>query len=340
MAEARPRLSEDWLAVWGGLLIFALSLGVLADADLLGWGVKTQVWMELANALAPVSKTYAKLPGVLSLLATYGFLLAATALGARALRLPLREFVRGFTAIFWISYVCWIAGSYAYIAATPDKLKSFGIPWSLNLTAEAGFIIALVAGLIVGNFFPRFAETIRTAIRPEWYIKTAIVILGGVPGHRRGRAMGIGQGRDVPRTVRHRRSLPDLLGAGVLRGAEVLQVQPRMGRAAGLRHLHLRRLGGHCHRRGDQGPAGRADHGVVAGGDLRGGRVAGPSLRGTTLPLSRTDGRGRVDGIGRENRRRSGRRRSDGRFPDPGQGASRGRRVLPAGLDHGRRPRP
>ena len=92
------------------------------------------------------------------------------------------KFAGGFTAIFWISYTCWIAGSYAYIAETPDKLKSRGISWSLNLTAEAGFIIALAAGLVVGNFFPRFAQSIKAAIRPEWYIKTAIVILGGVLG--------------------------------------------------------------------------------------------------------------------------------------------------------------
>jgi uncharacterized membrane protein YadS len=180
--EAKPRLSEDWLAVWGGLLIFALSLGVLAGVDLLGWGMKMQVWVQLANSLAPVSKTYAMFPGVLSLLATYFFLLLATALGARALRLRIGQFVGGFTAIFWISYACWIAGSYAYIAATPDTLKSFHIAWSLNLTSEAGFIIALLAGLIVGNVFPRYAKTIGTAIRPEWYIKTDIVILGGVLG--------------------------------------------------------------------------------------------------------------------------------------------------------------
>ena len=182
MPETKPRLSEDWLAVWGGLLIFALSLGVLAGVDILGWGVKTQVWMQLAAALAPVSKNYGAVHGLVSLLATYAFLVFAIALGAKALRLPFGKFLGGFTAIFWISYACWIAGSYAYIAATPDKLKSFGIPWSLNLTAEAGFIIALLAGLVVGNFFPRFAETIKTAIRPEWYIKTAIVILGGVLG--------------------------------------------------------------------------------------------------------------------------------------------------------------
>jgi len=182
MAEEKAGLSEDWLAVWGGLIIFALSLGVLGGVDLLGWGVKTQVWLQLPNALAPVSKTYATLAGFWSLVATYAFLLIATALGAKALRLNIGAFLRGFTAIFWLSYACWIAGSYAYIAATQDKLKSLGIPWSLNLTAEAGFVIALLAGLVVGNFFPRFATSIRTAIRPEWYIKTAIVILGGVLG--------------------------------------------------------------------------------------------------------------------------------------------------------------
>jgi len=182
MSEVKPRLSEDWLAVWGGLLIFTLSLGVLAGGDLLGWGVKTQVWLNLANALSPVSKAYGTLPGLLSLLATYLFLLMATAFGAWVLRLPVARFAGGFTAIFGISYACGIAGSYAYIAATPDTRGSFGISWSLNLTSEAGFIIALLAGLVVGNFFPRFAETIKTAIRPEWYIKTAIVILGGVLG--------------------------------------------------------------------------------------------------------------------------------------------------------------
>ncbi len=180
--QPQGRLSEDWLAVCGGVLIFALSLGIFCGVDLLGWGVKTQVWLHLAGALAPVSKSYGALGGGVSLLATYIFLLLLTALGARVLRLPLAEFLGGFTAIFWISYACWIAGSYAHIAATPDKFKSLDIGWSLNLTSEAGFIIALIAGLVVGNLLPRFAQVIRAAIRPEWYIKTAIVILGGYLG--------------------------------------------------------------------------------------------------------------------------------------------------------------
>jgi len=181
MLGARPRLSEDWLAVWGGLLIFALSLGVLAGMDLLGWGVKISVWMHLSDALAPVSKT-CTLSGGLSLLATYVFLLALTTLGAWALRLHLGAFIVGFTVIFWISSACMILGSYAYIAATRDKLTAFGIPWSLNLTSEAGYIVALLAGLVIGNFVGPLAQLMRTALRPEWFIKTAIVILGGFLG--------------------------------------------------------------------------------------------------------------------------------------------------------------
>ena len=63
-------------------------------------------------------------------------------------------------------------------AGTPEEL----VAAYLDGTPEAGFVIALAAGLVVGNFLPRFAEMIRTAIRPEWYIKTAIVIMGGVLG--------------------------------------------------------------------------------------------------------------------------------------------------------------
>jgi uncharacterized membrane protein YadS len=90
-----------------------------------------------------------------------------------------KKFALGFTVIFFISYLCWFAGHYAYIAATKDKLGAFKIPWSLSLTGESGFIFALIAGLVVGNFFPKFSSKLKEASRPELYIKTAIVILGG-----------------------------------------------------------------------------------------------------------------------------------------------------------------
>jgi uncharacterized membrane protein YadS len=165
-----------------GLGVFVLSLGLLFKADILGWVVTTAVWTAPAKALAPVSKAYKTMPGLGSLFCTYVFLLAILLAGAKALRANLKAFAKGFTAVFFLSYLCWFLGSWAYIAATPDKRAALKIPWSLNLTNESGFILALLAGLIVGNFLPRAARAMKEAIRPELYIKTAIVILGGFLG--------------------------------------------------------------------------------------------------------------------------------------------------------------
>ena len=68
-------ISEDWLAVGIGLLVFVLSLGLLFGVDLLGWAVTTSVWTNPAKALAPTSNLSAHLPPSLSLIATYVFLL-------------------------------------------------------------------------------------------------------------------------------------------------------------------------------------------------------------------------------------------------------------------------
>src|SRR6266436_3871814 len=185
------KASEDWWALWIGLLVFALSLCTLAGADLLGWGVTTQVWLSPANALAPVSKAYAALPGVASLALTYLFLLAIMTGGAAALGLDAKRFAAGFSVILWASYLCWLAGNNAYVAATPDKRAGFGIGWSLSLTGEAGFIVALAAGLAIGNFLPGVARWLEEATRPEWYVKIAIVILGGSLGVQAAGARGL-----------------------------------------------------------------------------------------------------------------------------------------------------
>jgi len=176
------RISEDWLAVCIGLLIFALSLGLLFGVDLLGWVVTTSVWTSPAKALVPASKQFAKLPAFLSLIGTYVFLLAILLIGAKALRANLPRFAASFTVFFFVSYGCWFLGNCAYLAATPDKRQALKIGWSLNLTNESGFIIALLAGLLIANLWPRACEKLQEAIRPELYIKTAIVILGGFLG--------------------------------------------------------------------------------------------------------------------------------------------------------------
>ncbi len=181
-ATPKPWLTEDWLSVWIGLLVFVLSLGLLAGADMLGWAVTTSVWTSPAKALAPASKSYANLPGLLSLLLTYVAMLAVLLAGARALGANLKRFAMGFSVIFAVSYACWFIGSWAYIAATPDKRAALKLSWSLNLTNESGFIVALLAGLVVGNFMPGLSAWLKEAVRPELYIKTAIVILGGFLG--------------------------------------------------------------------------------------------------------------------------------------------------------------
>ncbi len=191
MEEKKRGISEDWLAVIIGLIIFALSLGVFSGVDLLGWGVKTNVWTSPVKALEPFSKTFAGIGGIGALVLTYLFLLVIMTVGAVFLKANIRRFVAGFTAVFWVSYLCWFLGSHANIAATPDKLKAFGITWSINMTQESGFVIALLAGLIVGNFIPGFAAAINEAVKPEWYIKTAIVILGGALGATAAEQLGL-----------------------------------------------------------------------------------------------------------------------------------------------------
>jgi len=180
--QPKPFITEDWLAVCIGLFVFVVSLGLLVGADLLGWAVTTSVWTVPGKALAPVSKGYPHLPGLAALLLTYLAMLAILAIGAKALGANVARFAAGFTVIFAVSYACWFLGSWAYIAATPDKRAALKVPWSLNLTNESGFIIALLAGLFVGNFLPGVSTWLKEAVRPELYIKTAIVILGGFLG--------------------------------------------------------------------------------------------------------------------------------------------------------------
>lgn len=172
--------NEDWLALWIGLLIFVLALGGLKGVDLLGWVVTTSVWTDFRHALGTASKDYGGLGGLGALIAAYVVLLVVLTAGAAILRADVRRFVAAFTAVFWIAYGSWIIGSYAKLAAvTPADFQKYDIDWSLRLTAEGGFVVALLAGLVIANFFPRFADWLSEAIRPELYIKIAIVILGG-----------------------------------------------------------------------------------------------------------------------------------------------------------------
>jgi uncharacterized membrane protein YadS len=184
--------TEDWWSVWLGLFIFLLSLGSLIGLDLLGWAVTPKVWMQFSKSIAPASKAYAGLSPIASIVLTYLAVMILLLIGARALGYNLLKFIYAFTVIFWMTYICNIIGHYAVIAAqTPAEMKKFNLDWSLKLTGEAGLILALLVGLFIGNFMPKFAESLKEAARAEWFIKTAIVIMGVGLGVKSAEQLGL-----------------------------------------------------------------------------------------------------------------------------------------------------
>lgn len=184
-------LTEDKVALMTGVFLFLLALMNIAGVDLLGWAVRPNTWLEISNALKPTAKGYGFLGGFGSLIVTYIVITVVLSVGIRALGDNVRKFIKGFTLIFFIAYLCYVAGNYAYIAVTPDKLEKAGIPWALGLTGEAGYIIALLAGIFVGNFMPGLVDKMKEACRPEMFVKIAIVIMGAELGVKAADAMGL-----------------------------------------------------------------------------------------------------------------------------------------------------
>jgi uncharacterized membrane protein YadS len=174
---------EDWWALWIGLLIFFLALPAAFGVDLLGWiNAIASNWLDPARSINTATKAYAWLHPVASLILTYLFILAILTIAAAAMKLNVKKFVAGFTFIYWCTFFFYWLGSYAYIAATPQEWERLKIPWALSLTPEAGYIFALIAGLLIANFARGFTEKIKDAARPELYIKIAIVLLGTMIG--------------------------------------------------------------------------------------------------------------------------------------------------------------
>src|SRR6266852_4768857 len=142
----RPAVTEDWLALALGLLLFGIALFGLLGYEPFGWAIKTNVWLSPAKTMTAVSARFGTLPGLAALGLTYLLMAAVLGVGIGLLGAPVRRFL-------------------------------------------AGFIVALLAGLVVGNFLPRVTTWIEEAVRPEWYIKTAIVLLGAALGVKSAEAL-------------------------------------------------------------------------------------------------------------------------------------------------------
>ncbi|MDR3373514.1 MAG: putative sulfate exporter family transporter [Ancalomicrobiaceae bacterium] len=177
---ASPRLNEDWLAAILGLVIFAAALVGLSGTDLAGWVVSTSVWTDPTVALAPFAKAWAGLGGPGAAAATFVAFLIVLSFVAWVAGRDIARFVPAVAVVLVIAYASWFVGSWANFAAvTPADLSKFGLSWSLKLTNEGGFIVALIVGLIISNIFPKFADWLKEAILPELYVKIAIVLIGG-----------------------------------------------------------------------------------------------------------------------------------------------------------------
>jgi uncharacterized membrane protein YadS len=185
--------TEDWWAVWIGLGIFALSLASLAGLDPVGWMARPRPWewtdatgaFAWSKLLAPAGPAYTGWHPLASFAMTYVVFTALFALGARHLRLDVRRFVAGFTMLFLVTWAAWIVGNELHLTmvdATVDgrnRYRDAALSWGLQLGEGAPYLLALLAGLAIGNFGKAFAaKRLNEAARPEWYIKTAIVFLG------------------------------------------------------------------------------------------------------------------------------------------------------------------
>lgn len=198
--------SEDWWAVWLGLTFFILGLLTLAGVDLVGWIAYPKKWVfslpegaNLGKIVTPGSAFYAlgskyshvfkdgyKALGLLgSIFVTYLVFTVATTIGAYFQKWNVKKFLQGWTIIFFLTYGVWFIGHHAFFSASVVDLKKANFPemFTLSLGGGASFILALLVGLIIGNFFKPLSKFLTTAAKPEWYIKTAIVFLGVKVGY-------------------------------------------------------------------------------------------------------------------------------------------------------------
>ncbi|SMC20595.1 Uncharacterized membrane protein YadS [Desulfacinum hydrothermale DSM 13146] len=184
---------EDWWAVWLGLAFFFLSLVNIAGIDLVGWITYPTSWVfspegkkgAISGAFYALGKKYSVTAkdfyaglGWWSVIWTYVIFTIATCIGAACMKWNLKRFFAGWTIIYFLTIACWFVGHHAFITANKMKMHKYGLNFALSLGGGGSFILALIVGLIIGNFFKGFAEFLTEAAKPEWYIKTAIVTLG------------------------------------------------------------------------------------------------------------------------------------------------------------------
>jgi uncharacterized membrane protein YadS len=172
--------TEDWWAVWLGLIMFLASVSSLWGWDLTSWMAKTSTWVwgkfSIEAALKPSGKV--ALHPAMSLLITYLVFTTLTCIAAWAMKLDVKRFFAAWTVLFVLTWVVWIIGQEAHFKVPVHEFAKHDLSWGLSLGGGFSYLLALAIGLIIGNFFKGTAAFLSEAAKPEWFIKTAIVFLG------------------------------------------------------------------------------------------------------------------------------------------------------------------
>ena len=172
--------SDDWCALLLGLLIAGVALPTLSQPGLQpwGWASSIQEWVKPQSAVKTVDPKWSLSPST-SLACTLGFLLAALAAIDWARGNAVVKNLPRHATVLLLGYGCFLLGHHGILATTDaKKLESFQLTWSMGLTGEAGYLLALLAGLLLGNLLPGVGRWLRQSASTELFIKTAIVLVG------------------------------------------------------------------------------------------------------------------------------------------------------------------
>ncbi|MBV9913630.1 MAG: putative sulfate exporter family transporter [Sinobacteraceae bacterium] len=147
---------EDWWAVWLGLGLTVVAVGLFLQGSSIKWlAVTPKKWQDVAQALADLRANAGR---YLALFAVWAGLLS---IGARALGWRVRQFLPAFALLYGLSILIFTLGQWS----EADHY---------NLEPP---LVALLLGLLIANtnLLPRWMDA---GFRVEYYVKTGIVLLG------------------------------------------------------------------------------------------------------------------------------------------------------------------
>jgi uncharacterized membrane protein YadS len=148
--------TEDWWAVWIGLLVVVIALALFASGSSIKWlAVAPAKWTSVSQAAHDIG---VHLPNYLALFVVFAALFS---IGLSALKQRVAHFIPSFAILFIASVLIFVLGAWVDAAR-------------YNLEPP---LVALALGLVVSNVFT-LPSWFSAGLRVEFYIKVGIVLLG------------------------------------------------------------------------------------------------------------------------------------------------------------------